>query len=114
MTESMREAFESAKQALKELADIAEDHPGIPPGVGDMEAEVLEFMEECVSAISQPQQWIKCSDRLPGPEDSDCYGHVWACGSANSNYPTIRPWDCAFGFKYWMPTHLKHPEPPKE
>lgn len=48
-----REAFEAARGSLRELANIAEENLGMAPGIGEMESEVLDFMEACLSAMSQ-------------------------------------------------------------
>ena len=82
--DKVREAFEAAKKSLKELADLAEDHPGMPPGIGDMESEILDFMEECVSALQSQQ-----GEAEPFAEVID---------SPLQKYLDVKGWDCFDGW----------------
>lgn len=82
---------------------------------------ILKSRLQSLLADSQPQQWIKCSDRLPTSADGDANRHVWFWSSITSSRPWLTSVDqlaitrSIDGHKgcFWMHTRLKRPEPPK-
>jgi len=77
----------------------------------------MQELEELLDATPQQSgEWVRCSDRLPTEADADCCGQVWVFdvalgGVAAEYYENV----CNVpDYTHWMPTGLKHPNPPKQ
>lgn len=104
MTESMREALD-ALSYLRSIACQHEDSTDIAP-------EIAEAYEAIKKALSQHQQWIKCSDRFPEINKqvlTYCVEYP-SDGFELEERIGDDDWSMNYSASHWM----ELPEPPKE
>lgn len=103
-----------ALQALEWVFRLADSHGKY---TCSEQYELVKSALRSVEAEKEPE-WISCEDRLPGEDDADFEGKVFAhCKDGywlhTCHWETVRAHCKRENFTHWMPTGLKLPAPPE-